>query len=152
MTHKKEKYSELAYWEIFYPLFFAFIISISYFFVSDHLSLDFTGLINSSLNLFGILIGFLITVLTIINTIENSYTRALKKGGSFHLLSTYLKHAIWGCFLSVVMGISYIFLKFSISTYFKLIGDTIFLFSFLFALLSSYRFIRIFLKLTLKNN
>ena len=103
------KYSKAALWELTYPLILSIGIAIAVFIFSKDFSLDFRGLVDVSLNVFGILIGFLITVLTIINSIENSYTRALINGGSYHLLITYLKQAIWGCFFSIVIGISYVF-------------------------------------------
>lgn len=143
-------YSSKAYWEIFYPFVVAIMFGATYFFVPKSPNLNFTGLVEASLNLFGILIGFLITVLTILNTIENSYTRALKNGESYHLLSLYLKHSIWGCFISIVTAIIHIFFICSLTNDMILYANTIFLVSFLFALTSSYRFILIFLKLTLK--
>lgn len=132
-----------------YPFVTAVAIGILSYIFSDCYPLDFIGLVDSSLNIFGILIGFLITVLTIINSIENSYTRALVKGGSYHLLSLYLKHAIWGCFISIVFGISYIFFFKTIPEGIQDLADAVFMFSFIFALFSSYRFIKIFLKLSL---
>ena len=143
-------YSKTALWEMSYP----FILSIgagliSYLFAEKYI-LDFLGLINASLNVFGILIGFLITVLTIINSIENSYTRALIKGGSYHLLSVYLIHAIWGCFLSIICGICYIFFYESLIDKYQSIFKSVFILSFVFALFSSFRFIKIFLKLSIK--
>ena len=145
------KYSNSAYWEIFYPFIFTLLITIIYFLSPYNCFFDFKNLVDSSLNLFGILIGFLITVLTILNTIENSYTRALKNGDSYHLLTMYLKHSIWGCFFSIICAILYVFFINSILDSYIKYANSIFLLTFLFAIFSSYRFIKIFLKLTLKN-
>lgn len=145
------KYSSAAIWELTYPILLSAGMAVLSFFFSKKFDLDFDGLVNASLNVFGILIGFLITVLTIIHSIENSYTRALKEGGSYHLLSVYLKHSIWGCFFSIVIGINYVFFYATLVNELQKIFDTFFIFSFVFALLSSFRFIKIFLKLSLKN-
>lgn len=146
------KYSKSAYWEILYPFIISIIISAIFILAYKRISLDFKGLVDASLNLFGILIGFFITVLTIINTLENTYIRALKKGNSFHLLNMYLKHAIWGCFTSIVFSILYIlFWSTIISFTLKEWIEAFFLLIFLFAIISSYRFIQIFLSLTLNN-
>lgn len=145
------KYSKSAIWELTYPILLSAGMAVLSFFFSKKFELNFDGLVDASLNVFGILIGFLITVLTIIHSIENSYTRALKKGRSFHLLTVYLKHSIWGCFLSIVIGVTYMFFNTVLINELQEVFDTLFIFSFVFALLSSYRFIKIFLKLSLKN-
>ncbi|WP_271729375.1 hypothetical protein [Aquimarina algiphila] len=144
------KYSKSAIWELTYPITISFVVAVISIIFSKNYCLDFNGLVNASLNVFGILIGFLITVLTIINSIENSYTRELKKDESYRLLSVYLKHSIWGCFLSIVVGISHIFFFKTLITVVQNGANALFVLSFVFALLSSYRFLKIFLKLSLK--
>lgn len=143
-------YTKTAKFELIYPFLISIGLSIITYIFSSNFDLNFKEFVNSALNVFGILIGFLITVLTIINSIENSYTRALKKGGAYHLLSVYLKHAIWGCFLSIVIGISHVLFFNSLIEAFQNLANAMFTFSFVFALLASYRFIKIFLKLSLK--
>ncbi len=145
------KYSKSAIWELTYPITISFVVAVTSFIFSKKYCLDFKGLVNASLNVFGILIGFLITVLTIINSIENSYTRELKKNNSYHLLSVYLKHSIWGCFFSIVVGVSHVLFYKTLISEAQNIINSLFILSFVFALLSSYRFIKIFLKLSLKN-
>lgn len=143
-------YTKTAIWELIYPLVLSIGASLAVFFFSKDYCLDFRGLVEVSLNVFGILIGFLITVLTIINSIENSYTRALINGGSYHLLITYLKQAIWGCFFSIVVGVSHVFFFTTVVELVMNLLNTLFVFSFVFALTTSYRFIKIFLRLSLK--
>ena len=144
------KYSKSAYWEILYPFAVSLTLGVGFLFIENLISINFKGLVNASLNLFGILIGFFITVLTIINTIENSYTRALKEGDSFHLLSMYLKHAIWACFISIILSIIHVMFYDALKLKYESIINTIFILGLILALITSYRFIRIFLKLILK--
>lgn len=142
-------YTKNAYWEIFYPFLFTLFIGVAFWFLPNKECYDIDTLMMSSLNVFGILIGFLITVITIINSIDNDYIRVLKKNDSFKLLTLYLKHSIWGCFVSILIALCYVFIKPFLTVEYREYADTFFIASFVFAIISSYRFVAIFLRLTL---
>ena len=144
------KYTNRALWEIFYPLIVTLAVVPFIFFSPIYNYLDFDKLAEVGVSIFGIFIGFFITVLTIINSIENEYIRSLKKEGNFHLLGNYLKHAIWPSLYSIILSILYVFI------FSKIDKDWVFYFEFLFtsvvvySTMTSFRFISVFLKLTIK--
>jgi hypothetical protein len=53
------------------------------------------ALVTSALTLSGTLLGFLLTITTIMNAIDTRRMRAVKDGGAYPLLEHYLRNAIW---------------------------------------------------------
>lgn len=144
------KYSNRALWEIFYPLIVTLAVVPLIFFSPIYSYLNFEKLAEVGVSIFGVFIGFFITVLTILNSIENEYIRSLKKEGNFHLLGNYLKHAIWPSLYSIIFSVLYLFVFSGIEKdwifYFELLFTSVVVYS----IMTSFRFISVFLKLTIK--
>jgi|GEM_PF-3225444 len=146
----KKKYSKIALWEMNYPIIVSIIFLICFLFFGNKLKFNFIGLVEVSMSLFGILIGFLITVLTIINSLDNQYMRAIKENiETFNLFKSYLINAIWLSFFTLIIGVLYIFIFSSCSFPIKDIFEIIIFFITTWALISCYRFISSFVKIAI---
>ena len=97
--------SRRAIYEKIYPTIYSIVVVGFYLYFHRDLRLNFESLIENSISIFGILIGFFITVLTIINSLDNQYIRVMRENGSFVLLQNYLKNAIWFSFCAVFIGL-----------------------------------------------
>jgi len=146
----KKKYSMTALWEMNYPIIVSIIFLICFLFFGNKLKFNFIGLVEVSMSLFGILIGFLITVLTIINSLDNQYMRAIKENiETFNLFKSYLINAIWLSFFTLIIGVLYIFIFSSCFFPIKDIFEIIIFFITSWALISCYRFISSFVKIAI---
>lgn len=144
------KYSNRALWEIFYPLIITLAVNALLIFTPLFYYLNFEKLAEIGISIFGIFIGFFITVLTIINTIENEYIRSLKRDGNFHLIGNYLKQAIWSSLYSIILSTLYLFIFCQIYEYWIFYYEILFSTVVVYSVMTSFRFISVFLKLTIK--
>lgn len=142
MSYKVEKY---------YPIAIAFLLSVIFYFSGlslpnkDRLLLDLVG---SSLIVSATLLGFFLTITTIINTISTRRMRFVKDAGLYPTLIKYQNIAIW---LNVVCVSFSVFYPFIISATLKGFPvhciQTIAVFVVIRAWVSSIRFTHIFLRL-----
>lgn len=96
--------------EKYYPIFLAIVLSIVFYKYQNKIeNIDETlkKLLDSALAICGALLGFLLTILTLINSVDTRRMRFVKEAGFYPQLNRYLKTAL---FLNLV----------SISTYFLL--------------------------------
>jgi len=140
-------YSNKALREIFYPFIVTVIIIVVACFFSNDICYDFIKLSDSGLGAFGTIFGFLIAILTIINSLDNQYIRRLKADNNFDLMQGYLKHAILFSFISIgfCSGFSFVFSQ-SKCCYYEIIGF-ILLAILVYSFLASFRFLVRFLKI-----
>lgn len=140
------EYNKKKIWEIIYPGVLTVLGIIIYFVNTKFCLFDFslTKLVNNSINIFGILLGFLVTILTIFNSLDNKYFKKLRKDGSISSLLRYLKTSIRSNILFLILALLYT----SINEFDFFIVDYILLCVCLFTVFSTYRFIDIFLYLT----
>lgn len=148
MNKKKKAYSKKLIWEKYYPYFLTIFLFIAYL-LNEHycwITIEKRTLIELSINLFGILLGFFITVLTVINSLDNIYIRKLRSSGTYAHLLNYLKNAIKTNVLMLIYALIYLSVYFdnNIQWMFDHLGILIFLFT----LFSAYRFIDVFLYIT----
>ena len=142
------RYSLKAIWEISYPLFISSLITLYLLLFGTHHTLDFDKFIENGISVFGILLGFFITVLTIINTMDNQYIRAIRASiNTFMLMKRYLKNAIWLSFYSIIIGFLYDFILINCLFPTKDFFQVLIFFIITWAILSSYRFIKLFIKI-----
>lgn len=142
------KYSIRAIWEIYYPIVGSFFLTVMLLYCGSNCNLDFNKYIANGISIFGILLGFLITVLTIINTMDNQYIRAIRTNtGTYDLLKKYLKNAIWLSFYSIIIGLIYEFMFVNFLFPFKDFLQILIFFIITLSVLASYRFIKLFIKI-----
>lgn len=108
--------------ERWYPLVLAVIIGVV-FYRKSYLLKDVPTIIDklmtSAITICGALLGFLLTILTIINSIDTRTMRIVKSSGAFGLLNSYLRVAI----MSNIVTISITFL---LPAIFSLNDETLF--------------------------
>lgn len=152
---KKKAFSKSLIWEKIYPLVLTLGFLVTYSLNKKHcfLAIDLQKLIELSLNLFGVLLGFLITVLTVINSLDNIYTRKLREKESFFFLMNYLKLAIRTNVYMLIFAILYLTIDLD-KNWLNIFFEYLAVFIFGLTLFSTYRFIDIFLYIvnTEKNN
>lgn len=89
----------MRYWvERLWPVTLALAAGAVFFHWSDTLTNTkdlIATLVASALTLSGTLLGFLLTITTIMNAIDTRRMRAVKEGGAYPLLEQYLRTAIW---------------------------------------------------------
>ena len=135
--------------EKYYPLIFSLIICLLSFIIGEIFCFDYNNFYNTSLSIFSILIGFLLTVSTIINTLDNEAIDFIKKSDKYYLFIDYLKKSIYSSLNSLLFVIFYILLKESFSK-FNIYINTFLIFYLSFSLLNCYRFIKIFIKIIVR--
>ena len=135
--------------EKYYPLIFSLIICLLRFIIGEIFCFDYNNFYNTSLSIFSILIGFLLTVSTIINTLDNEAIDFIKKSDKYYLFIDYLKKSIYSSLNSLLFVIFYILLKESFSK-FNIYINTFLIFYLSFSLLNCYRFIKIFIKIIVR--
>jgi len=140
--------------EKYYPITISFLATLALV-VLNNLFRDLPGLIDKlSDNALGIsttLVGFFLTILTIVNSIDTRRMRFIKSANLFPRLMRYLNHAIK--YNVILIAFSFI-VKYVEHRNFAIlvihgrnIVDYFYLFCFMFALLISIRFINIFVHL-----
>lgn len=135
--------------EKYYPFIISLVVSVFSFIYGEILCLDFDNFYNTSLSIFSILIGFLLTVSTIINTLDNDAIEFIKKSEKFYLFIDYLKKSIYASLYSLLIIVFYILLKESFSKINNYI-NTFLIFQITLSLLYCYRFIKIFIKIIVR--
>lgn len=139
--------------EKYYPLTLSIILTTLLFTVrSNHSRLIEVadGLPDTSISLSVTLVGFFLTILTIVNSVSSRRMRFVKEGGGMPLLMGYLRLAI-NCNL-ILMGssllIKYVNCKdFNFFPFSELLLSSLYLFLFIFSILVSVRFTLIFVSL-----
>jgi len=92
------------YIERYYPLVLSIIVSglfYTYHSKIDNLEETVKKLLDAALAICGALLGFLLTILTIINTIDTRRMRFVKESGAIRLLNRYLKVALYSNIVSI---------------------------------------------------
>lgn len=92
------------YYEKYYPIVFSIIITTLFFYFQvkmENIDETVKKLLDSALAICGALLGFLLTILTLINTIETRRMRFVKQSGTFPTLNHYLKVALFLNLLSI---------------------------------------------------
>jgi hypothetical protein len=146
----------MYYIEKYYPFTLALLLT---FLVKEfqHFLVDFAKLIPSiatnSLTISGTLLGFLLTILTIINTINTRRMQFVKDSGHFPRLVSFLNWAIKANILVVITSFLVIFLdRGKIDLKYMNYYDLSFIFISLFAIFLTVRFAAIFIKLLADKN
>src|SRR5438045_2416766 len=88
----------------YYPFVLALIISFGFYHYQDNLNnVDevIKKLLDSALAICGALLGFLLTILTLINSIDTRGIRFVKETGYYGLLNYYLKTALFSNLVSI---------------------------------------------------
>jgi putative Mn2+ efflux pump MntP len=132
-----------------YPFLIALVISTLSFIFGEIFCFDYNNFYSTSLSIFSILIGFLLTVSTIINTLDNEAINFIKKSDKYDLFINYLKKSIYTSLNSLIIVVFYIFVKDSfveINTW----TNTFLVFYLTSSLLNCYRFIKIFIKIIVR--
>lgn len=135
--------------EKYYPLITSIILSTLSFTYGGLLCFDYVNFYNTSLSVFSILIGFLLTVSTIINTLDNEAIDFIKKSEKFYLFLSYLKKSINTSLYSLLIIILFIFINKSFDKIIDYINALI-VFQIILALLNCFRFIKIFIKIIIR--
>ncbi len=139
--------------DLFFEKYYPFIISIitccvSYT-IGEIFCFEYDKFFNTSLSIFSILIGFLLTVSTIINSLDNEAIDFIKKSDKYHLFIDYLKKAIHTSLNSLLMVVFYILLKDSFSKIIISVNNLLIMYITL-SLLNCYRFIKVFIKIIVR--
>lgn len=132
-----------------YPFIFASILSLSSLIFGEIFCYDYNSFYSTSLSIFSILIGFLLTVSTIINTLDNEAVDFIKKSEKYELFLNYLKNSIISSLNSLMFIIIYILFKETFNILENYING-ILIFIIIYALSSCYRFIKIFIKIIVR--
>lgn len=132
-----------------YPLSF-FIVIIIYLLDNDIVnSIKFSELLNSTMVVFSVLFGFLLTVSTLLYTIDTKIMRDLRKTDGYKSLVHYLKVAIYGSLLIAIVSLCVPLFKstmtLNLESEFIFYGKYIFLFLIFLSLILSIRFIHVFI-------
>lgn len=135
--------------EKYYPLITSIILSTLSFTYGGLLCFDYLNFYNTSLSIFSILIGFLLTVSTIINTLDNEAIDFIKKSEKFYLFLSYLKKSINTSLYSLLIIIFFILINKSFDKIIDYI-NTLIVFQIILALLNCFRFIKIFIKIIIR--
>lgn len=141
----------MYYFEKYYPLAISALLTFLVFQYQDYLT-NFTTLIpqiaQNSLTISGTLLGFLLTILTIINTINTRRMQFVKDSGHFERLVSFLNVSIKGNILVIVVSFLAIFLnRDKINNNVFRFVDFGFIFITLFAIFLTVRFAIIFIQL-----
>jgi hypothetical protein len=137
------------FFEKYYPFLVALILSITSFIYGEIFCFEYGNFYNTSLSIFSILIGFLLTVSTIINTLDNDVVQFVKKSEKFHLFIRYLKDSIHSSLYSLIVIVLYILLKNTLQLL-ENYCNSIIVFIITYSLSSCFRFITIFIKIIIR--
>lgn len=138
-------------WEKYYPLAVSVVLVVALFF-NKHYITDFNTLIPSlmqnSLSVSATLLGFLLTILTVVNTIDTRRMQFIKSAGRFDDLMFFLKNAIYSNLIVIAICLFSLFInRSSVQVVFLLVVDYLFFFLLFLALTYTLRFTIIFMKL-----
>ena len=132
-----------------YPLSFSIVLTI-YLLDNDIVnSIKFSELLNSTMVVFSVLFGFLLTVSTLLYTIDTKIMRDLRKTDGYKSLVHYLKVAIYGSLLIAIISLCVPLFKSTMNLNLQseliLYGKYLFLFLIFLSLILSIRFIHVFI-------
>jgi hypothetical protein len=112
-------------------------------------SIKFSELLNSTMVVFSVLFGFLLTVSTLLYTIDTKIMRDLRKTDGYKSLVHYLKVAIYGSLLIAIISLCVPLFKSTMNLNLQseliLYGKYLFLFLIFLSLILSIRFIHVFI-------
>ena len=133
-----------------YPLSFSIVLTI-YLLDNDIMnSIKFSELLNSTMVVFSVLFGFLLTVSTLLYTIDTKIMRDLRKTEGYKSLVHYLKVAIYGSLLIAIISLCVPLFKstmnLNLESEFIFYGKYLFLYLIFLSLILSIRFIHVFIK------
>jgi hypothetical protein len=137
--------------ERYYPFVCALLMAIMYMICRDKIAgIDeiIKKLLDTSLSISGTLLGFLLTILTIISTIQTRRMRFLKESGHYYLVNNYLRAALFSNIISIsIYFLLPIVLSFTqLATYKNWIYAAV-IFAVFYGWLANIRFSSIFIKL-----
>jgi hypothetical protein len=138
------------YIEKYYPICIALILSIAFHITYDcikNVDSILNDLLSSSLTIFPVLLGFLLTILTIINSIDTRRMRFIKESGSYSLLVIYLRTSLILDIVSITTCFIFPFLQFTEMKILEQQVYTALIFLFSYTWISNIRFSSIFIKL-----
>lgn len=144
------------YFERYYPLFVSLVIAICvYIFYNSISSRDkvITEFLTSSLTVCATLLGFLLTILTIISTIETRRMRFVRSSGKLHLLHSYLRTALYMNIttISIYFAVPLLYTIPHIANHIRVL-HSILIFIVVFTWLANIRFTVIFTRLLIEPN
>ena len=137
------------FFEKYYPFIYALVLSITSLIYGEILCFDYTNFYNASFSIFSILIGFLLTVSTIINTLDNEAIDFIKKSDKYSLFLKYLKNSIHSSLYSLILIVSYILLK-DVLKSIEIYVNSVLIYMVTYSLSSCFRFISIFIKIIVR--
>lgn len=97
-----------VFFEKYYPYIFSLLVVTGVFFFKNHIThinQAFDQIVNNSLSVSGTLIGFFLTILTIINTITTRRMKFIRDAGLFPRLLGYLNTTILWHLLVISIGL-----------------------------------------------
>lgn len=129
----------------------SFIIVLAIYLIDNDIvnSINYAELLNSTMVVFSVLFGFLLTVSTLLYTIDTKIMRDLRKTSGYLSLVHYLKVAIYASLLIAIISLCVPLFKNSmnlrIQTELIFYGKYAFLFLIFLSLILSIRFIHVFI-------
>ena len=135
--------------EKYYPFLISLILGFCAYYFRLDLKLNYADFFNTSLSVFSILIGFLLTVATIIQSLDNEVIGFIKKSDKYFLFLNYLKNAIITNINSIILCLYFQLNKDLCPSCLEYINPLL-LFFISLSMLSSYRFIKIFIKIIIR--
>jgi hypothetical protein len=141
--------------EKYYPLITSAILILAIFFIDKGLIkvINFNELINSTMIVFSVLLGFLLTVTTLMHTIDNDKMRALRQTGSYPHLIKYLNKAVYFALFTSIFSLftpllkRFIFFRMTYDYDLIIIIKYLFVFLIILSVAYTFRFINLFLKI-----
>lgn len=141
-------------WEKYYPLTLSVVSTLAFAIFRERLNeVNFSNVSGSALIIFPVLLGFLLTVSTLLHTIRNDVMDFIREAGYYLQLIRYLNYSIKLSFIvslaslliPIFKNLIIDFSPFSVNLY--PLAKLAYLFLVLLALLSCYRFIHLFLRI-----
>lgn len=132
-----------------YPLSFFLVYLIYRINPNTVNSINFSELLNSTMVVFSVLFGFLLTVSTLLYTIDTKIMRELRKTNGYMSLLHYLKASIYASLIIAIISLCFPLFKnaINLTAYKELIqfGKYLFLSLIFLSLILSIRFIYVFI-------
>ena len=135
----------------YYPYPLSFFIVLGIYLIDNDIvnSINFSELLNSTMVVFSVLFGFLLTVSTLLYTIDTRIMRELRKTKGYKSLVHYLKVAIYASLLIAIISLCIPLFKNSLNlkveTELIFYGKYLFIFLIFLSLILSIRFIHVFI-------
>lgn len=132
-----------------YPRLIAIILSFICYVFNEIFLIDYQSFYDTSLSVFSILIGFLLTVSTILNSLDNEAVNFIKRSDKYDLFLEYLKKSIYTSLNSLILIIFFNLFKNELSSIILFVNSFL-IFYLTLALFSCYRYIRIFIQIIVR--